>query len=174
MTTETVLFWVAISIILLCLLRLIVNYRRIENLNTGPTSSKIDAQNAVAQRERNQILLVKCNRIFSEAMKFLNACRASDGTHLTYDTGIARSYDVYMQNKRDGVIWGANIYLAIILGDMNRVICQIVYLDNPSMQSICFRSTPFKKREMWIDYWRHRKNMSRDWRILPATLTLQM
>lgn len=174
MTTEAVIFWVAISLILLCLLRLIVNDRRIENLNTGPARSKIDAQRAVAQRERNQKLFVKCNRIFGGDMKFLNACRASDGTHLTYDTGIARAHDVYMQNKRDGVMWGANMYLAIILGDMNRIVCQISYLDNPSMQSVCFRSTPLKKREMWIDYWRHRKNMSRDWRILPATLTLQM
>jgi hypothetical protein len=174
MKTETVIFWIIVVLIVSSILWMTVHDRResvVENLDSGsPSRSKVDAQMAVARRERNQDLYQKCNQMFGGDMKFLNACRTSNDSHIIYEKGIEVAHNIYMQNQRDGFIWGNNMYLSIVQGNMSSVICQIVYLDNPSMQSICFNSPENKKREMWLDYWENRRDMSRDWRLAPATL----
>jgi hypothetical protein len=174
--THEILFWIITVVVVLCLLRMIIpstwcDCKAVENMD-WPSESVIDAQEAIKQRERNQKLYQKCNNMFGGDMKFLNACRSSQDSFLVYEKGIDRAYDIFMQNERDGFIWGPNVYLAIVKGDVDRVICQIVYLDDPQMQGICFQSPPQKQRAMWVDYWTNRRERSSDWRLLPASYQL--
>lgn len=178
MNGKTVLVWIVIALAILYLIRIFMYSKcssksQVENMESGsPATSKVAAQNTQAQIDRNQQLHQKCVSMFGGDMKFLNACNSTNGTYLTNERGIEQAYDIYVQNKRDGYEWGSNVYLAIVQGMIDQVICQTVYLDNPQMQGICFNSPDYKKKEMWVDYWNDRRKSSRDWRMLPATLQL--
>jgi hypothetical protein len=176
MEQRDIFFWIVIIIIVVFALHTI-NTALHDNENFGGSLTSAGRTSTMRDRmrERNQELAIKCARMFTGDIRFINKCTTEDGSHLRYNNGINNTFAIWSQNQNDGVEWGSNVYLAMITGNTPNIICQVVFGRDPERRRMCESDNVSEgiRREAWHQYWQVRRERSPSWNLTKANIRLR-
>jgi len=162
MVDNNILMWSVMTILILFIVCGALNDSEPFNMaNVGSTSTLRGRM-----QERNRDLAMKCARMFTGYPNFISRCTAEDGSHLRYAVEINNTFAIWRQNYIDNIKWRPEVYLALILGRPEDVICEVVY--PPKQRRGCGQMSEGMRREAWYQYWIVRRNKSFNWQLTNA------
>lgn len=114
-------------------------------------------------REHNLELAMKCGRIFNGYPELIRECTTEDGIHLRYAVEIDNAHAIWEQNYRDDVRWRPEMYLEIVRGKPENIICEVIY--PIAYETGCRSMSEGMRREAWEQYWAVRRAESNNWQL---------